>query len=45
MHIKCRCPLLTFGHALSSSPEMGLGEKDMAVPGRDDFGRGGNGGT
>jgi hypothetical protein len=45
MRIKCMCPLLAFGRALSSSSEMGSGETDMVVPGRDDFGRGGNGGT
>jgi hypothetical protein len=44
MCIECRCPSLALGHALSSSPETGSGEMDMAALGRGNLGRGGDGG-
>jgi hypothetical protein len=34
MLIKCGCPPLAFGRALSSSSEMGSGETDMVAPRR-----------
>jgi hypothetical protein len=43
MRIKCECPPLAFGCALSSSPEIGSGETDMAIVEQGDLGRGGNG--
>jgi hypothetical protein len=39
MRIKCKCPLLDFGRALSSSLETGLGETDTMVLGRGVLGR------
>jgi hypothetical protein len=43
VRIKCECPLLAFGCALSSLPETGSGETDRAIVDRGDFGRSGNG--
>jgi hypothetical protein len=42
MCIKSGCPPLAFGRTLSSSSEMGLGETDMAAPGRGALERGGD---
>ena len=43
MCIECGCPLLALGHALSLSPKTGSSEADMAILGRGNLGRGGDG--
>jgi hypothetical protein len=39
VRIKCECPLLAFGRALSALAETGSGETDRAIIERGDFGQ------